>query len=84
MSVRRAAIAALLLAGCASQTASTSAPPATVNLSGYPLEFRQGHADGCASAQPYAARKRDETRFKTDANYMQGWRDGYDVCEKRK
>lgn len=69
---------ALLAAGCASQ----STPPApTVNLSGYPLEFRQGYADGCASAN--AARKRDETRFKADANYAQGWRDGRDICGKR-
>jgi hypothetical protein len=69
---------ALLAAGCTSQ----STPPA-VNLSGYPLEFRQGYADGCASANPAAARKRDATRFKDDANYAQGWRDGYDICRKR-
>lgn len=71
---------ALLVAGCASQ----STPPApAVNLSGYPLEFKQGYADGCASARPNAARKRDETRFKADANYAQGWRDGRDICGKR-
>jgi hypothetical protein len=71
---------ALLVAGCASQ----STPPApAVNLSGYPLEFRQGYTDGCASAKPNVARKRDDTRFKTDANYAQGWRDGYDICGKR-
>lgn len=74
-------VAAALVAGCASQTASMPAS-AKVNLSGYPLEFRQGYADGCASVN--AARKRDEARFKSDANYMQGWRDGNDICEKRK
>jgi hypothetical protein len=63
-------------AGCAAQ----SQPPA-VNLSGYPLEFRQGYAAGCASVD--AARKRDETRFKADANYAQGWRDGYDICRRQ-
>ncbi len=66
-------------AGCTTQ----SQPPApAVNLSGYPPEFRQGYADGCASVN--AARKRDEARFKSDANYAQGWRDGYDICQRRK
>lgn len=68
----------IVAGGCATQ----SQPPApAVNLSGYPLEFRQGYADGCASVN--AARKRDETRFKADANYAQGWRDGHDICSKR-
>ncbi len=70
----------IAVAGCASQ----SQPPAqSVNLSGYPPEFRQGYAEGCASAKPNAARKRDEARFKSDANYAQGWRDGYDICGRR-
>ena len=57
--------AVALMVGCASQPAP--APQPKVNLSGYPLEFRQGYADGCASVN--AARKRDEARFKSDANY---------------
>jgi hypothetical protein len=66
-------------AGCAMQPQ----PPApAVNLSGYPPEFRQGYADGCASVN--AARKRDEARFKADTQYAQGWRDGYDICLRRK
>jgi hypothetical protein len=65
-------------AGCATQ----SPPPApAVNLSGYPLEFRQGYGDGCASVD--AARKRDDVRFKSDANYATGWRDGYSICKPR-
>ena len=75
-----------LVAGCASQTTSTPtpapAPRAKVNLSGYPLEFRQGYADGCASAD--TARRRDEGRFKSDASYAQGWQDGYDICRRKK
>ncbi len=70
---------AMLVAGCASQPAP--APRAKVNLSGYPPAFRAGYADGCASVN--AARKRDEARFKADANYGQGWRDGYDICKSR-
>ena len=73
-------VLALLTAGCVSQ----ATPPApTVNLSGFPLEFRRGYTDGCASGKPNAARQRDAIRFKADPNYAQGWRDGYDICGKR-
>jgi hypothetical protein len=64
-------------AGCA-----TPPPEPAVNLSGYPPAFRDGYADGCASVN--AARKRDEARFQSEANYAQGWRDGYDICRRRK
>ena len=69
----------IAVAGCASQ----SPPPVpSVNLSGYPPEFRAGYIDGCSSVN--AARKRDDTRFKSDVNYAQGWRDGYDICRRQK
>ena len=68
-----------LMAGCASQPAP--APQSKVNLSGYPPAFRQGYADGCASVN--ATRKRDEARFKSDANYATGWRDGHSICKPR-
>ena len=68
-----------LAAGCTSQPAP--APQPEVNLSGYPSAFRDGYADGCASVN--AARKRDEARFKSDANYALGWRDGYSICKAR-
>jgi hypothetical protein len=74
-------IAAALAVGCASEPAPTPEAPG-VNLSGYPQAFRAGYADGCNSVK--AARKRDETRFKADAEYTQGWRDGYDICARRK
>jgi len=51
-------------------------------LSGYSPAFRAGYADGCGSVD--AARKRDEPRFKADADYAQGWRDGNDICKRRK
>ena len=86
--MRGVLVAAVLAAGCAGKqsapTTSTTPPAAKVNLSGYPVEFRQGYADGCASAKPNAARKRDEVRFKSDTNYMQGWRDGHDICQRQK
>jgi hypothetical protein len=76
---------ALTLAACGSipPTANTANPnpPANVNLSGYPLPFRQGYADGCASVRN--GTQKDEKRFPIDAQYRQGWQDGYSICQKR-
>jgi len=77
-------MAALALAACASAPlpSSSPVPPAPdVNLSGYPLAFRQGYADGCASAKE--RQQRDEARMKGDAQYALGWRDGKDICVRR-
>ena len=84
------ASAAALAAGCAGQPATTTTPPPRpptaaapgINLAGYSPAFRAGYADGCGSVD--AARKRDEARFKADADYAQGWRDGNDICKRRK
>ncbi|MEO8164835.1 MAG: hypothetical protein ABI619_05505 [Betaproteobacteria bacterium] len=56
----------------------------TVNLAGYPPEFRAGYADGCESSKRSSGRTRDDERFKRDAQYASGWRDGFDICSKRK
>jgi len=72
----------MLGAGCAVQP--EPAPRPAANLSGYSAEFRQGHGDGCASAKSDAARVRDEKSMKADANYAQGWHDGYDFCRRQK
>lgn len=66
-----------LMAGCASQP-----PPVQVNLSGFSPSFKQGHADGCESASSLSTR-RDEGRYKTEADYMMGWNDGYSACRRR-
>ncbi len=57
-------------------------PPPPINLSGFPLEYRQGFADGCASAT--GAERKDAGRFRTDGNYSTGWQDGLAQCRKRK
>src|SRR5215467_13698314 len=49
-------------------------PPPNVNLSGFPLPYRQGYADGCASAA--GAERKDALRFANDGNYRTGWQDG--------
>ncbi|HET6757200.1 MAG TPA: hypothetical protein VFH21_06270 [Burkholderiales bacterium] len=54
---------------------------AGINLSGYPREFREGYADGCASAK--GSLKKDEARFKADNQYAAGWKDGMGICAKR-
>ncbi len=57
-------------------------PPApAVNLSGFPLPYRQGYADGCASAT--GAERKDVARYGTDGNYRTGWQDGRALCRKK-
>lgn len=56
-------------------------PPPNVNLSGFPLAYRQGYADGCASAS--GAERRDAERYRSDGNYRTGWMDGQALCRKR-
>jgi hypothetical protein len=82
---------AALLAACAAQPPATTTEPAPraptaaspgINLAGYSPAFRAGYADGCGSVD--AARKRDESRFKADTDYAHGWRDGNDICKRRK
>jgi hypothetical protein len=55
-------------------------PPPNVNLQGFPLEYRQGYADGCASAT--GSERKDATRFRSDGTYRTGWQDGNALCKK--
>jgi hypothetical protein len=71
-----------LLAGCGI-LAPERKPEQRVNLSGYSAAFKQGYSDGCESAGSRGQR-RDESRFKTDADYMMGWNDGFSVCQRRR
>src|SRR5437016_6078752 len=91
------AIGASLLASCATvgPTPAVPTPPATaptvprnaeppapkVNLSGFPLPYRQGYADGCASAG--GTEHKDAARFSADMNYRTGWTDGRALCTKK-
>src|SRR6185369_15184475 len=57
-------------------------PPAPgVNLSGFPLPYRQGYADGCASAG--GRETKDAARYSSDGNYRTGWIDGRAICTKK-
>ncbi|HVF64963.1 MAG TPA: hypothetical protein VNE58_13315 [Casimicrobiaceae bacterium] len=57
-------------------------PPPPVNLTGFPLPYRQGYADGCASATGGA--RKDAVRFPADGNYRTGWQDGLAQCSKKR
>ena len=59
-----------------------SAEPAGLNLRGFPVAFREGYVAGCESGRD-GSRRRDETRYKADMNYMMGWNDGYGICAGR-
>jgi hypothetical protein len=87
--LRRVLSVFLVLAavGCASTderlrpgAQSPATVTSSVNLSGYPPEFRRGFTDGCA-----AARANDpSSRPKGDGAYSVGWNDGFDYCKSRK
>jgi hypothetical protein len=83
-----------LVAGCATTSgpgapaqtapplpATAEPPPPGVNLSGFPLAYRQGYADGCASAT--GPQRRDGVRYSADGNYRTGWVDGSALCKKK-
>lgn len=70
---------AVLCSGCAGKQAQ----PVQANLAGFPPAYKQGYADGCASARALLGSTKDAKRFKSDRQYAQGWRDGADVCGKR-
>ncbi len=69
--------------GSATPAAPSNAepPPPNVNLSGFPLPYRQGYADGCTSAA--GTERKDTTRFAADGNYRTGWQDGLAICRKK-
>jgi hypothetical protein len=56
-------------------------PPPSVNLSGFPLPYRQGYADGCASVA--GPQRKDAERFSGDPNYRMGWQDGIALCRRK-
>ena len=69
-------------AGAGTPVPANVEPPApAVNLAGFPLPYRQGYADGCASAG--GREQKDAARFAADGNYRTGWQDGVAQCRKK-
>jgi hypothetical protein len=81
----------LLLAACAQAPVaepvpapiprSAEPPKPAINLDGFPLPYRQGYADGCASAT--GPERKDATRYAGDGNYRTGWTDGRGLCARK-
>ena len=74
----------LLLAAGIIGACAPAKKDANVNLAGYSPSFRTGYGDGCESSKRTGGQIRDEERFKHDAQYALGWRDGFDICAKKK
>ena len=72
-------LAAVMIYGCA-----PSKKEANVNLAGYPPAFRAGYVDGCETSKRTSGQIRDEARYKHDTQYAAGWRDGFDICGRKK
>lgn len=56
-------------------------PRPKFNLSGFPLPYRQGYHDGCASAE--GVEQKNEARFAKDTDYRLGWQDGFSLCQPK-
>ncbi len=52
----------------------------SINLSGFPPEFRRGFSDGCSTARASGSAKRPPS----EGQYAVGWQDGYDYCKPKK
>jgi len=80
-------VAALLVVGCATTESSKSgakksgsAATQSLNLSGYPPEFRNGFTQGCD-----AAKNNDRSsKPKGDSQFAVGWNDGFEYCKAHK
>jgi len=80
------AVLAALAAACASDAdlrpgaQNPSTVTRSINLSGFPPEFRRGFTDGCTAVRADASAQRP----KGEAQYVAGWQDGFDYCKSRK
>lgn len=82
---RAVALALLLIAGCAANqelrpgAQSPANVTKSVNLSGFPPEFRRGFTDGCAAARAWVT----PAKPNAEGQYAVGWQDGFDYCKPR-
>lgn len=73
------ALSLFAISGCVSQKES-------MVKQGYPLAYADGFDDGCHSGKKAGGSffdqfKKDVRRFNKDAQYSQGWSDGFRQCE---
>ena len=55
---------------------------------GYPEAYTQGYDDGCSSGKKAGGSwfdefKKDVHRFQRDADYHDGWQDGFEECKSQ-
>ena len=78
------AVSTLALAACAGSVRPGAEHPESVtrsiNLSGFPPEFRRGFSDGCAAARA----GQSGLQPKEEGQYRLGWHDGFDYCAPQK
>ena len=75
----------LVLTGCVSQSlrpgaANPSQVANSINLSGFPSEYKSGFNAGCASLNNTSGLRRRPPAKGT--LFVQGWRDGADYCRR--
>ncbi|MCO6059524.1 hypothetical protein NG726_22995 [Pseudomonas sp. MOB-449] len=78
--------ATLLAALCASLLAGCESTHDHLLAQGYPPAFADGFADGCNSGRQAAGVisgefRKDVPRYLKDANYAEGWSDGFRQCQ---
>ena len=62
---------------------SVAGPPGKkYNLGGYPPAFREGFLAACDARKRGVDQPPDATRFKADAQYRLGWKDGLSLCAR--
>jgi hypothetical protein len=74
-----------LLGGCASLRAGADDPARvtqSINLSGFPPEYKRGFSAGCEDAGN--ASGRSARRPKGAGSFAQGWRDGLSYCRPQR
>ena len=81
--LRKLGIGTLLLI-CINGCTPVKQTTPNVNLGGYPPAFREGYVDGCNNARSGRSQVPDDARMKADPMYASGWRDGHDICARRK
>ena len=85
MKAYRSLLLTLALFGLLSLSACISQKESMIKQN-YPLAYADGYDDGCHSGKKAGGSwfdqfKKDVRRFNSDAQYAQGWSDGYRQCE---
>ena len=75
-------LTAIALSACAGAKGSSETYPKTLNLSGFPPEYRQAFALGCDQAAAGNARASVPSIRSSKGMEVQGLLDSFDVCRR--